>query len=62
MKALNAYIDQKNCWNAIFNGAQYEVKTAAGTVKARTSGPISPEVGMPVTVWVRGSVNFYPAD
>lgn len=41
--------------------ALVEVKTAAGTVKARTSGPISPEVGMPVTVWVRGSVNFYPA-
>ena len=40
--------------------ALVEVRTAAGTVKARTSGPISPEVGMPVTVWVRGSVNFYP--
>lgn len=40
--------------------ALVEVKTAAGTVKARTSGPISPEIGMRVTVWVRGSVNFYP--
>ncbi len=42
--------------------ALVEVKTAAGLVKARTSGPISPEIGMPVTVWVRGSVNFYPSD
>jgi iron(III) transport system ATP-binding protein len=39
--------------------ALVEVKTAAGIVKARTSGPISPEIGMRVTVWVRGSVNFY---
>jgi hypothetical protein len=30
MKALNAYIDQKNKWNAIFKGRQYEVKTAKG--------------------------------
>lgn len=42
--------------------ALVEVKTAAGIVKARTSGPISPEIGMRVTVWVRGSVNFYPTD
>lgn len=39
--------------------ALVEVETAAGIVKARTSGPISPEIGMRVTVWVRGSVNFY---
>jgi iron(III) transport system ATP-binding protein len=39
--------------------ALVEVETAAGIVKARTSGPISPEIGMLVTVWVRGSVNFY---
>lgn len=39
--------------------ALVEVATAAGIVKARTSGPISPEIGMSVTVWVRGSVNFY---
>lgn len=42
--------------------ALVEVNTAAGIVKARTSGPISPEIGMRVTVWVRGSVNFYAAD
>ncbi|MFM1777420.1 MAG: hypothetical protein RL741_38 [Actinomycetota bacterium] len=42
--------------------ALVEVNTAAGIVKARTSGPISPEIGMRVTVWVRGSVNFYATD
>jgi hypothetical protein len=30
MKALQAYIDQKNKWNAIFKGRQYEVRTAKG--------------------------------
>jgi len=30
MKALQAYIDQKNKWNAIFKGRQYEIKTAKG--------------------------------
>ena len=30
MKALQAYIDQKNKWNAIFRGEQFEVKTAKG--------------------------------
>jgi hypothetical protein len=30
MKALQAFIDQKNRWNAIFNGEQYEIKTAKG--------------------------------
>ena len=30
MKALTAYIDQKNKWNAIFKGRQYEIKTAKG--------------------------------
>jgi hypothetical protein len=30
MKALQAYIDQKNTWNAIFKGRQYEIKTAKG--------------------------------
>ena len=30
MKALQAYIDRKNQWNAIFNGEQFEIKTAAG--------------------------------
>ena len=30
MKALQTFIDQKNRWNAIFNGEQYEIKTAQG--------------------------------
>ena len=30
MKALQAFIDQKNRWNAIFNGEQYEITTAKG--------------------------------
>jgi hypothetical protein len=30
MKALTAYIDQKNRWNAMFKGQQYEVQTAEG--------------------------------
>jgi len=30
MKALQAFIDQKNRWNAIFNGEQYEITTAQG--------------------------------
>jgi iron(III) transport system ATP-binding protein len=31
-------------------------------IRARTAGPLAPEVGMKVTVWVRGQVNFYPVD
>ncbi len=30
MKALQAYIDRKNQWNAIFKGEQFEIKTAQG--------------------------------
>jgi hypothetical protein len=30
MKALTAYIDQKNKWNKLFKGKQYEIATAAG--------------------------------
>lgn len=40
--------------------AVVEVQTKGVSVKARTAGPLTPEIGMPVTVWVRGSVNFYP--
>jgi hypothetical protein len=45
MKALNAYIDQKNKWNAIFKGRQYEVKTAAGRQEVADSldADLSPE-------------------
>ena len=37
MKALQAYIDQKNRWNAIFNGAQYEIKTSQGRQRVAIS-------------------------
>lgn len=30
MKALQAYIDRKNQWSALFKGRQYEIKTAKG--------------------------------
>lgn len=40
--------------------AVLEVRTPKLTIRARSNGPFSPEVGMRVTVWVRGSVNFYP--
>jgi hypothetical protein len=30
MKALQAYIDRKNQWNAMFKGRQYEIKTVKG--------------------------------
>ena len=30
MKALQAYIDKQNKWNAIFGSTQYEIKTAKG--------------------------------
>jgi hypothetical protein len=45
MKALNAYIDQKNRWNAIFKGTQYEVSTAEGRKRVAQSidGELSPE-------------------
>ena len=41
--------------------AVVEVRTPKLTIRARSNGPFAPEVGMRVTVWVRGSVNFYPA-
>lgn len=40
--------------------AVVEVKTPGQLIRARSSGPFAPEVGMKVTVWVRGAVNFYP--
>jgi hypothetical protein len=45
MKALQAYIDQKNRWNALFNGTQYEVKTASGRQRVANSldADLSPE-------------------
>jgi hypothetical protein len=45
MKALNAYIDQKNRWNAMFKGTQYEVATAEGRKRLAQSidSDLSPE-------------------
>jgi iron(III) transport system ATP-binding protein len=40
--------------------AVVEVQTPSLRIKARSNGPFAPEVGMKVTVWVRGAVNFYP--
>ena len=40
--------------------AVVEVQTPSLKIKARSNGPFAPEVGMKVTVWVRGAVNFYP--
>ncbi|QKJ25697.1 ABC transporter ATP-binding protein [Aquiluna borgnonia] len=41
--------------------AVVEVRTPNLTIRARSNGPFAPEVGMRVTVWVRGAVNFYPS-
>jgi hypothetical protein len=45
MKALQAYIDQKNKWNAIFKGRQYEIQTAKGRQEVADSldADLSPE-------------------
>ena len=40
--------------------AVVEVQTPKLKIRARSNGPFAPEVGMKVTVWVRGAVNFYP--
>jgi hypothetical protein len=45
MRALQKYIDQKNQWNAIFKGTQYEVATAEGRkrVAQAIDSDLSPE-------------------
>jgi hypothetical protein len=45
MKALQAYIDRKNQWNALFKGRQYEIKTAQGRqeVADAIDAELSPE-------------------
>lgn len=45
MKALQAFIDQKNHWNSFFKGPQYEIKTAAGRQKVADmiDAALSPE-------------------
>ena len=37
MKALQAYIDQKNKWNKLFKGEQFEIKTAKGRQRVADS-------------------------
>jgi iron(III) transport system ATP-binding protein len=39
--------------------ALIEVKLPSLVIQARANGPFAPEMGMRVTVWVRGKVNFY---
>jgi len=45
MKALQAFIDQKNHWNSFFNGEQYEIQTAQGRqrVADMIDAALSPE-------------------
>lgn len=45
MKALQAFIDQKNHWNSFFKGPQYEIKTAQGRqrVADMIDAALSPE-------------------
>jgi hypothetical protein len=45
MKALQAYIDQKNKWNKLFKGPQYEIQTAKGRQDVANSldSDLSPE-------------------
>ena len=45
MSVLQALINQKNQWNAIFNGEQFEIKTAAGRqrVASMIDSDLSPE-------------------
>jgi hypothetical protein len=45
MKALTAYVEQKNRWNALFKGEQFEVKSAAGRKRIAQSldADLSPE-------------------
>ena len=45
MKALQAYIDQKNKWNAMFKGEQFELSTAKGRQRIADSidAALSPE-------------------
>ena len=45
MTALQAYINQKNKWQKLFKGPQYEIQTAKGrqTVAACLDSDLSPE-------------------
>ena len=45
MKALQAYIEQKNRWNAIFKGKQYEIISKWGRkeIAGMLDADLSPE-------------------
>jgi hypothetical protein len=45
MKALQKYIDQKNHWNSIFKGEQYDITTQAGRQRLadQIDSALSPE-------------------
>lgn len=45
MRALQAFIDQKNHWNSFFKGPQYEIATKAGRQKVADmiDSALSPE-------------------
>ena len=45
MKALQTYIDNKNRWNAIFKGEQFELESAEGRKRVAQSldADLSPE-------------------
>jgi hypothetical protein len=45
MKELKAYVEQKNKWNAIFKGRQFELQTAQGRQEVANSldSDLSPE-------------------
>ena len=45
MKALQAYVEQKNKWNKLFKGKQYEIQTALGRQEVADSleSDLSPE-------------------
>ena len=45
MRALQAFVEQKNHWNSFFKGEQYEIKTAKGRqrVADMIDAALSPE-------------------
>ena len=69
IRSENFYLQPNPSGDSVIVGRSFfghdavlEVKTPKLTIRARSNGPFAPEIGMRVTVWVRGSVNFYPAD
>ncbi len=63
----NFYLQPHLAGDSVVIGRQFfghdaiiDVQTPTAIIKARTSGPLSPEIGMKVSVWVRGTVSFFP--